>query len=416
MILASVRGGSKTYTGQIIAHVDSGINDLARPEGQEVRVRRPGARRPASSTRTRCWRRTASTTRRRSRRRSSPAGTTRSSSPSTTSRSTAARRSATASRGRSPTPGPTVGEHAAGRDDKVKVIAKTAADPERHRQRAQGPGTERGRARFSDGLLEVVEDGRRQEAAHDLYNIDGLATAQDSEYDSVRTQGRRACSALNLEQELVIPALKPQATRCAPAIELGRAARCVRPRPADRGSRSDAGERSVWPVHAADGGPRDVTHREPAQGLPGRRRRRRRHLADRPGRRVPGHHRAERLRQVDAAALHQPPGRADLRPDLAGRRRAHGALAGPAARGAQADRDDLPAVQPGQALQRADQRARRAARLGQSAAEPARAVPAAGLRPRLREPGAGRHPREGAASAPTRSPAASSSGSRSPGR
>ena len=116
MILASVRGGSKTYTGQIIAHADCGINDLDGLQGQEVRLRRPGLglrlplpERAAGKQNGIDYKTFFSET-------SSPAGTTRSSSPSTTSRSTAARPSATASRAQTTDARTTVAEHAAGRD------------------------------------------------------------------------------------------------------------------------------------------------------------------------------------------------------------------------------------------------------------------------------------------------------------
>src|SRR3954447_9942193 len=43
VILASVRGGSKTYTGQIITQADSGINDLAGLKGKKFAFVDPGS-------------------------------------------------------------------------------------------------------------------------------------------------------------------------------------------------------------------------------------------------------------------------------------------------------------------------------------------------------------------------------------
>ena len=51
-----------------------------------------------------------------------------------------------------------------------------------------------------DGLLEVSKTADGQNLLKTLYNINGLATAQDSEYESVRSAAK--VLNLNLEQEL----------------------------------------------------------------------------------------------------------------------------------------------------------------------------------------------------------------------
>ena len=83
--------------------------------------------------------------------------------------------------------------------EKVKVDRQDLADPERHGQRPQGAASRAGGS-DPDGLLAVAQTDDGKALLRTLYNINGLATAEDSEYDSVRSAAK--VLNLNLEQEL----------------------------------------------------------------------------------------------------------------------------------------------------------------------------------------------------------------------
>lgn len=198
VILASVRGGSKTYTGQIIAHVDSGINSVADLPGKKFAFVDPGSASGflypnallASN------------------------GIDYKTAFSETVFAGGHDKVVIAVYNKQVDAGATFGDSVEGVQtdartnvvstlpdvmEKVKVIGKTPPIPNDTVSVRAGLPYELV-LQVQDGLLAVAatDDGKKLLA--DLYRINGLAMATDSEYDSVRTAA--SVLGLNLEQEL----------------------------------------------------------------------------------------------------------------------------------------------------------------------------------------------------------------------
>jgi phosphonate transport system substrate-binding protein len=197
VILSSVRSGSKTYTGQIIAHVDSEINSVADLPGRKFAFVDPGSASGflypnallASN------------------------GIDYKTAFAETVFAGGHDKVVIAVYNQQVDAGATFGPSAEGATDarhnvqstlpdvleKVKVVGKTPPIPNDTVSVRAGLPVELA-LQVQDGLLAVAqtEDGRA--LLKTLYTIDGLAPAVDSEYDSVRSAA--SVLGLNLEQEL----------------------------------------------------------------------------------------------------------------------------------------------------------------------------------------------------------------------
>ena len=195
VILASVRGGSKTYTGQIITHVDSGINDLAGLKGKKFAFVDPGSASGflypnALLAQNGIDYKTAFTE---------------------TIFAGGHDKVVIAVYNKQVDAGATFGDSVEGQVtdartnvvntlpdvmSKVKVIGKTSPIPNDTVSVRKGlePSLV---ATVRDGLLDVSKTADGQNLLRTLYNINGLATAEDKEYDSVRS----AAKVLNLDLE-----------------------------------------------------------------------------------------------------------------------------------------------------------------------------------------------------------------------
>jgi len=198
VILASVRGGSKTYTGQIITQADSGINDLAGLKGKKFAFVDPGSASgflyPNALL--------------------AQNGIDYKTYFSETVFAGGHDKVVIAVYNKQVDGGATFGDSVEGQVTdarttvvgtlpdvmtKLKVIAKTNPIPNDTVSVRKGLDASLV-SLVRDGLLDVskTDDGKKLLAA--LYNINGLATAEDKEYDSVRTAAK--VLNLNLEQEL----------------------------------------------------------------------------------------------------------------------------------------------------------------------------------------------------------------------
>src|SRR5215203_1981773 len=195
-VLATVRQGSKTYTGEIIVHADSGINTLDQLRGKKFAFVDPSS---ASGY-------------------LYPNALLKQKLPDYSDNFFAERifagghdKVVIAVYNKQVDGGATFGDSVIGQVtdartvvvntlpdvmSKVKVIGKTAPIPNDTVSVRKGLEASLV-SQIRDGLLGVsqTDDGKKLLAA--LYNINGLATAQDSEYDSVRT----AALVLNLDIE-----------------------------------------------------------------------------------------------------------------------------------------------------------------------------------------------------------------------
>lgn len=198
VILSSVRGGSKTYTGQIIAHVDSGINDVNGLKGKKFAFVDPssasGFLYPNALL--------------------AQNGIDYKTAFSETVFAGGHDKVVIAVYNKQVDAGATFGDSVEGQVTdarttvtntladvmtKVKVVGKTPPIPNDTvsvRKGIEPPLV----ATIRDGLLEVSKTADGQGLLRTLYNINGLATAQDSEYESVRAAAK--VLNLNLEQEL----------------------------------------------------------------------------------------------------------------------------------------------------------------------------------------------------------------------
>jgi phosphonate transport system substrate-binding protein len=198
VILASVRGGSKTYTGQIIAHADSGITDLQGLRGKKFAFVEPGSASgflyPNALL--------------------AAQGIDYKTFFSETTFAGGHDKVVIAVYNRQVDGGATFGDSAEGQVtdarttvaqtlpdvlDKVKPIGKTDPIPNDTVSVRKGLSPDM-TAKIRDGLLKVSESAEGKQALRDLYRIDGLAASTDGEYDPVR-RAARALN-LNLEQEL----------------------------------------------------------------------------------------------------------------------------------------------------------------------------------------------------------------------
>jgi phosphonate transport system substrate-binding protein len=198
VILASVRGGSKTYTGQIIAHVDSGINSVADLPGRKFAFVDPGSASGflypnallASN------------------------GIDYKTAFAETVFAGGHDKVVIAVYNQQVDAGATFGDSVEGvvTDartnvvntlpdvmDKVKVVGKTPPIPNDTVSVRAGLPSELV-LQVQDGLLAIAQTEDGKALLRTLYNINGLATAEDSEYDSVRSAA--SVLGLNLEQEL----------------------------------------------------------------------------------------------------------------------------------------------------------------------------------------------------------------------
>jgi phosphonate transport system substrate-binding protein len=198
VILASVRGGSKTYTGQIITHVDSGISSVEGLKGKKFAFVDPGSASgylyPSALLASK--------------------GVDPKKDFAEAIFAGGHDKVVIAVYNRQVDGGATFGDSVEGQVtdartnvrstlsdvmEKVKIIGKTDPIPN---------DTVSVRADLANPIVSLVRDGLIDVAKTDdgkqllktLYNIDGVATASDSEYETVR----RAASTLglNLEQEL----------------------------------------------------------------------------------------------------------------------------------------------------------------------------------------------------------------------
>jgi len=195
VILASVRGGSKTYTGQIITQADSGITDLAGLKGKKFAFVDPGSASgflyPNALL--------------------AQNGIDYKTYFSETVFAGGHDKVVIAVYNKQTDGGATFGDSVEGQVtdartlvtntipdvmSKVKVIAKTSPIPNDTVSVRKGLDASLV-SQIREGLLGVsqTDDGKKLLAA--LYNINGLAAAQDNEYDSVRS----AAKVLNLDLE-----------------------------------------------------------------------------------------------------------------------------------------------------------------------------------------------------------------------
>jgi phosphonate transport system substrate-binding protein len=197
VILSSVRSGSKTYTGQIVAHADSGITSIEGLKGKKFAFVDPGSASgflyPNALLASK--------------------GIDYKTAFSETLFAGGHDKVLVAVYNKQVDGGATFGPSAPGATDarhnvvstlpdileKVKVVDLTPPIPNDTVSVRKGlsPALV---AQVKEGLLAAAqtEDGKR--LLKTLYTIDGLATAQDSEYESVRAAAR--VLNLNLEQEL----------------------------------------------------------------------------------------------------------------------------------------------------------------------------------------------------------------------
>ncbi|HYU19215.1 MAG TPA: phosphate/phosphite/phosphonate ABC transporter substrate-binding protein [Chloroflexota bacterium] len=198
VILASVRGGSKTYTGQIIVHVDSGIKDLQGLKGKKFAFVEPGSASgylfPNALL--------------------ALNGIDNKTFFSETTFAGGHDKVVIAVYNKQVDGGATFGDSVEGQVtdartrvtstlpdvmEKVKPIAKTDPIPNDTVSLRKGLPPDMGN-KIRDGLIKVAasEDGKK--ALKDLYQIDGLAVSADSDYEPVR-KAAKALN-LNLEEEL----------------------------------------------------------------------------------------------------------------------------------------------------------------------------------------------------------------------
>lgn len=198
VILASVRGGSKTYTGQIIAHVDSGINSVADLPGRKFAFVDPGSASGflypnallASN------------------------GIDYKTAFAETVFAGGHDKVVIAVYNQQVDAGATFGDSVEGIQtdartnvvgtlpdvmEKVKIIGKTDPIPNDTVSVRAGLPVELA-LQVQDGLLAISATPDGQALLKSLYNINGLAPAVDNEYDSVRSAA--SVLGLNLEQEL----------------------------------------------------------------------------------------------------------------------------------------------------------------------------------------------------------------------
>ena len=195
VILASVRGGSKTYTGQIITHADSGITSLEGLKGKKFAFVDPGSASgflyPNAML--------------------AQAGIDYKTAFSETIFAGGHDKVVIAVYNKQVDGGATFGDSVEGQVtdartnvvstlpdvmEKVKVIGKTSPIPNDTVSVRKGlePSLV---STIRDGLLDVAKTAEGQNLLKTLYNINGLATAEDKEYDSVRS----AAKVLNLDLE-----------------------------------------------------------------------------------------------------------------------------------------------------------------------------------------------------------------------
>jgi phosphonate transport system substrate-binding protein len=198
VILSSVRGGSKTYTGQIIAHADSEINTVNDLLGKKFAFVDPGSASgflyPNALLATN--------------------GIDYKTAFSETVFAGGHDKVVIAVYNKQVDGGATFGDSVEGVPtdartnvvatlpdvmEKVKVIGKTPPIPNDTVSVRAGLPVEIA-LQVQDGLLAVAQTEEGKALLKTLYNINGLATAVDSEYDSVRSAA--SVLGLNLEQEL----------------------------------------------------------------------------------------------------------------------------------------------------------------------------------------------------------------------
>jgi len=198
VILASVRGGSKTYTGQVITHVDSGINYLSDLPGKKFGFVDPssasGFLYPSALLKAN--------------------GIDPKTAFSDSVFAGGHDKVVIAVYNRQVDAGATFGDSVPGQTtdartlvqstipdvmDKVKVIAVTDPIPNDTVSVRSGLPAEVV-TQIQNGLLAVSQTDQGKQYLKDLYNINGLATAEDAEYNTVRTAAKAL--GLNLEQEL----------------------------------------------------------------------------------------------------------------------------------------------------------------------------------------------------------------------
>jgi phosphonate transport system substrate-binding protein len=198
VILASVRGGSKTYTGQIITHVDSGVKDLEGLKGKKFAFVEPGsasgflfpnALLALNNIDYKTY-------------------------FSETTFAGGHDKVVIAVYNKQVDGGATFGDSAEGLVtdarttvastlpdvmEKVKPIAKTEPIPNDTVSVRKGLAPDMV-TKIRDGLLKVAQTDEGKQALKDLYRIDGLAASNDADYEPVR-KAAKALN-LNLEQEL----------------------------------------------------------------------------------------------------------------------------------------------------------------------------------------------------------------------
>jgi phosphonate transport system substrate-binding protein len=198
VILASVRGGSKTYTGQVITHVDSGINYLRDLPGKKFGFVDPssasGFLYPSALLKAN--------------------GIDPKTAFSESVFAGGHDKVVIAVYNRQVDAGATFGDSVPGQTtdartlvqstlpdvmDKVKVIGVTDPIPNDTVSVRAGLPDDMV-AKIRDGMLAVAQSDQGKQYLKDLYNINGVAAADDSDYNSVRTAANAL--GLNLEQEL----------------------------------------------------------------------------------------------------------------------------------------------------------------------------------------------------------------------
>jgi len=198
VILASVRGGSKTYTGQIITSVDSGINSIADLPGHKFAFVDPASASGFLYPNAMLIQN----------------GIDYKTAFSETVFAGGHDKVVIAVYNKQADAGATFGDSVEGQVtdarttvtstlpdvmDKVKVIGKTNPIPNDTVSVRSGLPYELV-LQIQDGLLAIAQTDDGKALLKSLYNINGLATATDKEYDSVRTAA--SVLGLNLEQEL----------------------------------------------------------------------------------------------------------------------------------------------------------------------------------------------------------------------
>ena len=198
VILASVRGGSKTYTGQVLVHADSGITDLQGLQGKKFAFVEPGSASgflfPNALL--------------------AQNGIDYKAFFSETTFAGGHDKVVIAVYNKQVDGGATYGDSVEGQTtdarttvqstlpdvlEKVKPIAKTEPIPNDTVSVRKGLAPDMV-TKIRDGLLKVAESEEGKTALKDLYRIDGLAPSADADYEPVR-KAAKALN-LNLEQEL----------------------------------------------------------------------------------------------------------------------------------------------------------------------------------------------------------------------